>query len=82
MTFGRYEQDGDDANGPEPIEWIALEANSTTATLISVHDLFGLPGMIILKPLFDQRFPYNRIIHGTPRNMVNNDENLSAILMI
>lgn len=35
MTFGRYEQDGDDANGPEPIEWIILTQFGNRALLLS-----------------------------------------------
>ena len=35
VTFGRYEQDGDDANGPEPIEWIILTQFGNRALLLS-----------------------------------------------
>ena len=39
VTFGRYEQDGDAANGPEPIEWIVLDAADGNALLISRYAL-------------------------------------------
>lgn len=39
MTFGRYEQDGDDANGPEPIEWIILTQFGNRALLLSANCL-------------------------------------------
>ena len=39
VTFGHYEQDGDDANGPEPIEWIVLDTEDAVATLISRYGL-------------------------------------------
>ena len=32
VTFGRYEQDGNEANGTEAIEWIVLEADSEQGT--------------------------------------------------
>ena len=35
ITYGHYEQDGDETNGAEPIEWIILE----TATGYQKHDL-------------------------------------------
>ena len=39
VTFGHYEQDGDDANGLEPIEWIVLDTEDAVATLISRYGL-------------------------------------------
>ena len=39
VTFGSYEQDGNTGNGTEPIEWIVLEADRKTATLISRYAL-------------------------------------------
>ena len=27
VTFGRYEQDGNEENGPEPIEWTVLDVD-------------------------------------------------------
>lgn len=35
VTFGRYEQDGDESNGPEPIEWIVLSSENSQAILLS-----------------------------------------------
>ena len=35
VIFGAYEQDGDAANGPEPIEWLVLEVRDGAALLIS-----------------------------------------------
>ena len=44
LTFGRYEQDGDASNGPEPIEWRVVETDGATVTLISARalDAIGL----------------------------------------
>ncbi len=39
LTFGRYEQDADEANGKEPIEWIILEKKGKTCLLISKYAL-------------------------------------------
>lgn len=43
ILFGHYEQDGDTANGPEPIEWIVLEENGDEKTLISRYLLDAAP---------------------------------------
>ena len=43
ILFGHYEQDDDIANGLEPLEWIALDINSETATLISKYALARMP---------------------------------------
>ena len=43
VTFGRYEQDGNDENGPEPIEWTVLEAEDEKALLISKYALDSVP---------------------------------------
>lgn len=37
ITFGSYEQDGNTANGKEPIEWYVLEASNGEAVLLSVY---------------------------------------------
>ena len=39
MTFGRYEQDDDLSNGPEPLEWLVLANDGETVTLISRYAL-------------------------------------------
>ena len=39
VTFGRYEQDGDDTNGPEPVEWIVLDIEDGNALLISRYEI-------------------------------------------
>ena len=35
LTFGVYEQDGDENNGPEPVEWIVLAVEEGRSLLIS-----------------------------------------------
>ena len=40
VTFGRYEQDNDIANGPEPIEWLVLEAEADARLLIARYGLY------------------------------------------
>ena len=39
VTFGHYEQDNDESNGPEEIEWIVLRIKNGGATLISRYAL-------------------------------------------
>ena len=39
FTFGRYEQDNDLDNGPEPIEWKILEKDGTKLLAISLYGL-------------------------------------------
>lgn len=34
IEFGHYEQDNDESNGPEPIEWIILDADGTKSLLL------------------------------------------------
>ncbi|MBR2572633.1 MAG: hypothetical protein IKE30_11020, partial [Clostridia bacterium] len=43
ITFGRYEQDDDLSNGPESIEWIVLETDGDTRTVISKYGLDTVP---------------------------------------
>ncbi len=43
FTFGRYEQDGDPANGPEPIEWLVLEERDGAVLLLSRCTLDAKP---------------------------------------
>ena len=39
LLFGRYEQDGDPDNGPEPIQWLVLEADDETLLLITEYEI-------------------------------------------
>ena len=43
VVFGRYEQDNDLTNGPEPIEWIVLDAQDGKSLLISKYTLDAKP---------------------------------------
>ncbi len=43
MTFGHYEQDGDEKNGEEPIEWIYIEVDGVGTVLISKYILDYYP---------------------------------------
>lgn len=43
VSFGRYEQDGNLENGPEPIEWIVLGVEDNKALLISKYILAYRP---------------------------------------
>ena len=43
ILFGRFEQDNDPDNGPEPIEWIVLEADSDRTLLVSRYALDARP---------------------------------------
>lgn len=43
VTFGTFEQDGDESNGQEPIEWIVLLTDDTGALLLSRYLLDAGP---------------------------------------
>ena len=43
IVFGRYEQDSDLGNGPEPIEWIVLDTQDGKALLLSKYGLDAVP---------------------------------------
>ena len=43
IVFGRYEQDGDTSNGPEPIEWILMGTTGDRRYLISRYVLDYMP---------------------------------------
>ena len=43
ITFGAYEQDNDQDNGPEPIEWQVLAVENDRALLISRYALDAIP---------------------------------------
>ncbi len=43
VEFGAYEQDGDLANGPEPIEWDVLDSNEKGTLLVSRYVLDAQP---------------------------------------
>lgn len=43
VTFGTYEQDGDESNGPEPIEWEVLDINENGMLLVSRYVLDAQP---------------------------------------
>ena len=43
VTFGHYDQDNNASNGKEPIEWLVLETDGDTATLISKYGLDAKP---------------------------------------
>lgn len=43
VTFGRYEQDNDSDNGPEPIRWLVLDHIEDQMLLLSLDALDGKP---------------------------------------
>lgn len=43
VTYGRYEQDNDPGNGPEPIEWTVLDVQDGRALLLSRYALDAKP---------------------------------------
>ena len=65
ITFGRYEQDNDMNNGPEPIEWEILEINDDHAFVIS---LFGLDAQPYNEELVDVSWE-----NSTIRAWLNNE---------
>lgn len=43
FLFGKYEQDGNTENGPEPIEWIVIGRTDTKALLLSKYCIEKMP---------------------------------------
>ena len=43
VSIGRYEQDNDISNGPEPIEWVVVDVRKNSALLISRYALEIMP---------------------------------------
>ena len=41
LTLGAWEQDGDETNGPEPIEWLVLKTEPGRALVLSRYGLFA-----------------------------------------
>lgn len=69
VEFGRYEQDNDMENGPEPIEWLILEQTENELLLISRYGLEG-------KEFNDGRDDYHDIVtwdQCTLRAWLNNE---------
>ena len=52
-TFGAYEQDGDTANGKEPIEWLVLDRDGDKALLLSKYALDYQSFMPFYEPVLD-----------------------------
>ena len=52
-TFGAYEQDGDAANGKEPIEWLVLDRDGDKALLLSKYALDYQSFMPFYEPVLD-----------------------------
>ena len=46
IVFGSYEQDGNEANGPEPIEWYLLQGHQDEAILLAKRVLLAEPYQI------------------------------------
>ena len=43
LQFGHYEQDGNPGNGPEPVEWMVLDAQEDAVQLLSLYGLDTIP---------------------------------------
>ena len=65
VTFGRYEQDADAGNGPEPVCWIVLDVRDDTALLLSREVLMAMP--------FHERRDYITWEDCTLRKWLNED---------
>lgn len=50
ITFGKFEQDGNEKNGEEDIRWITLEDTGNERTLISLDVIYAMP--------FDNKFEF------------------------
>lgn len=65
VTFGTYEQDGDESNGLEPIEWEVLDINDNGMLLVSKYVLDAQP--------YNIEFTEVTWETCTLRNWLNND---------
>ena len=43
VVYGRYEQDGNPDNGPEPLQWLVLETDENTLLLITQYEIAFQP---------------------------------------
>ena len=58
VSFGRYEQDGNTANGPESIDWVVLDIQGNKALLVSRYVLEQLPYSITREEtLWEHSYP-------------------------
>ena len=55
LFFGRYEQDGNEENGPEAIEWIVLDTDGARVLLLSRYGLDAVP--------FDSRTKREKVLY-------------------
>lgn len=69
VAFGRYEQDNDESNGPEPIEWTVINVEKDAVTLLSRYVIEMRPwrglNHWLAEEFRDQAFRSNEIMSLT-----------------
>lgn len=80
VTFGRYEQDNDVSNGPEPIEWIVLEADGKTVMLLSRYGLDCRPYHDANEAVTWESCPIRQWLNGAFLEAAFTDEEQAQIL--
>lgn len=76
VIFGRYEQDGNLSNGPEPIEWDVLETRDGKTLLISHYVLDKVPYTKEIVPTIERPEGFYDV--SVVANRVNSDLNWSS----
>ena len=82
VYFGRFEQDGNAANGAEPIEWIVLANDGTKALLLSKNILENLSYLHTYENITWERSDVRSWMNGTFYNGAFNDMEKTAVLTV
>ena len=81
VTFGRYEQDGNRVNGPEPIEWIVLDGQGNQALLLSRYALETKPYHQQRADITWEQCTLRTWLNADFINIAFNEQEQAAILM-
>ncbi len=81
VTFGHYEQDADESNGPEPIEWIVLDVQGGKALLLSKYGLDVKPYNTELADVTWETCTLRSWLNGDFLNAAFSEKERSAILL-
>ena len=81
VTLGRFEQDNNAADGPEPIEWIILEMQEGRALLLSRYALDAMPYNTESADVTWETCSMRAWLNGEFLNSAFTDEERAAILL-
>jgi len=81
VTLGRYEQDGNAGNGPEPIEWIILDLEEGQCLLLSRYALDVMPYHTESVPVTWEQCSLRAWLNGEFLSAAFSDEERAAVLM-